>query len=278
MKLFDLSGQVAIVTGGTKGIGRGIVERLAEHGARVVVSARDQAGCEAAAAEINQRYGQGAVVAAGIAANLDKVDTLQALVDKASATFGRIDILVCNAAILPFIGPSADTPRELFSRIMEGNIHNTFRLCHMVLPQMRARKSGNIVIIGSVSGLRPSTTEMAYGLSKAAQAHLARSLAAEVVGDRVRVNCIAPGLVRSFSSRPVWENDAVLGGFTRNIPLGRIGEPDDIAGGVVFLCSQAGSYITGQVIPMEGGVSTVPVAGEGIGDLEALYPTEHRFN
>jgi NAD(P)-dependent dehydrogenase (short-subunit alcohol dehydrogenase family) len=279
MTLFDLTDNVAVVTGATKGIGRGIVERLCEHGAKVVVSSRNQAECDETARELNARHGGGGkTVAVGIAADLLDVASLKAMVDKALAQFGRIDTLVCNAAILPFIGLSVDTPPAQFSRVIEGNIHNTFRLCHMVLPGMRARKSGCVIIIGSVSGVNAAVMEMAYGISKAAQSHMAKSLAAEVVGDGVRVNCVAPGLIRSYSSTPLWQDPKVLEPFLGGIPLHRIGEPDDIAGGVIFLASAAGSYVTGATIAIDGGRSTVPVPSEAGGKLDDIYSAEHTFN
>lgn len=278
MRLFDLTGTVALVTGATKGIGRGVVERLCEHGAQVVVSSRNQGECDAAAAELNARHGRGRTVATGHAADLLDLASLQTLVEGTLEKFGRIDTLVCNAAILPFIGPSAQTPPDQFSRLMEGNIQNTFRLCHLVLPGMRARKSGCVIIIGSVSGINAAVMEMAYGVSKAAQSHMAKCLAAEVVADNVRVNCIAPGLIRSYSSAPLWNNAQVLEPFLDGIPMHRIGEPDDIAGGVIFLASAAGSYVTGATIAIDGGRSTIPAAPKGSGRLEDIYSTEHTFN
>ena len=278
MQLFDLTGNIAVVTGATKGIGRGIAERLCEHGARLVVSSRSQAECDATASELNARYGNGETVALGIAADLLELDSLKALVDQTVARFGRIDTLVCNAAILPFIGPSAQTPPRHFSRIMEGNIQNTFRLCQLVLPGMRQQGSGSVIIIGSVSGVNAALLEMAYGISKAAQSHMAKCLAAEVVADGVRVNCVAPGLIRSNSSRAVWEDPDVLESFLNGLPMHRIGEPDDIAGAVIFLASQAGSYVTGATIGVDGGRTTVPVPPKGGGDLGKIYSEGHTFN
>lgn len=278
MTLFDLSGKVAVVTGSTKGIGRGIVDRLAEHGATVIVSSRDQTLCEKTAAELNEKYGRGKAIAIGIAADLEDVGSLQKLVDGVNAKCKRIDILVCNAAVLPFIGPSADTPRELFTRLLEGNIQNTFRFCQMVLPQMKERRDGCVIIIGSASGRMASTLEMAYGLTKAAQSHMARSLAAEVAPFNVRVNCVSPGLTRSHSSRPLWENEKLLKMFTASNPLQRIGEPDDIAGGVIFLASQAGSFVTGETLAIDGGATSLPPTREGQGDLSEIFDASHRFN
>lgn len=270
MNLFDLTGRVALVTGSSKGIGRGIVERFAEHGAKVIVSSRDQAACDQVAAELNETYGKGEEIAIGLAANLEEIESLEALVKNCLEKWGRIDTLICNAAVLPYIGSSAKTPPKFFTRLMEANIQNTFRLCHMVLPQMRERKDGNIIIIGSASGHNAAINEMAYGVTKAAQAHMARSLAAEVCTDNITVNCVAPGLIRSFSSTPVWENDDILESFTNKIPIQRIGEPDDIAAGCIFLSSQGGSYVTGVTINIDGGRTVLPPVNT-MSKLDELY-------
>jgi NAD(P)-dependent dehydrogenase (short-subunit alcohol dehydrogenase family) len=253
MSLFDLTGKVALVTGGTKGIGLGVVQQLAAHGAKVVISSRDQGLCETVAEEINRQYGQGAVVAKGVACDIDKLEDIERLAKAGVAAFGGLDILVCNAAVLPFIGPSAKTPPELFDRILTSNIHHNFRLCQAVRADMVKRGGGSIVLIGSVAGHTAAPETMAYSVAKAGLAHMARCLADEFVGDNIRVNCVSPGLIRSFSSKPLWENGAVLDAFTQSIPLRRIGEPEDIAGAVIFLSSQAGSYVTGSAIIVDGG-------------------------
>lgn len=253
MTLFDLTGRNAIVTGATKGIGRGVVERLAEHGARVVVSSRDQQACDAVAAELNERYGGGSEIACGIACDIDSLSDIEKLAKAGAERWGGIDILVANAAILPYMGRSVDTPPELFDRILTSNQHHNFRLCQAVRGSMAQRGGGSIVLIGSASGHQAAPTTMAYSVAKAGVAHLARCLADEFAPDNIRVNCVAPGLVRSFSSKPLWEDEAVLDGVTRDIPLKRIGEPDDVAGAVVFLVSAAGSYVSGATIPVDGG-------------------------
>lgn len=277
MSLFDLTGKVALVTGATKGIGRGIVERMAEHGAKIVVSSRDQAACEQTAAELNDTYGKDGDIAIGIAADIEDLDALQSLVDRSLEKFGRIDTLVCNAAILPMMGPSVDTPIDHFERILNGNIHLTFRLCQMVIPQMKERHDGSIILIGSGAGLSASPNTMAYGLSKAGQAHLALSLASEVAPFNIRVNCVAPGLTRSFSSGPIWKNEDILKAATTGNPLQRIGEPDDIAGGVIFLASAAGCFVTGETIPIDGGGTRLPPHSEKDA-LGGAFEEGHQFN
>ena len=268
MSLFNLSGKIAVVTGATKGIGRGIVERLAEHGARVIVSSRDQAACDAVAVELNGRYGGGKEIACGIACDIDSLEQIDHLATASAERWDGIDILVGNAAILPYMGKSADTPPELFDRILTSNQHHNFRLCQAVRPSMARRGGGSIVLIGSRSGHTPSPTVLAYAVAKAGLAHLATCLADEFVGERITVNCVAPGLIRSFSSKPLWQDEAVLSAVTADIPLGRIGEPDDIAGAVIFLVSAAGSYISGATIPVDGGRTTLspPNLGASVTD------------
>ena len=176
MELFDLKGKVALVTGSTKGIGKAIVTRMAEHGAKVVVSSRKADACDEVAAEINAKYpGQAIAIPCNIA---DKAQ-LQNLVDKTNEAFGKIDVLVCNAAVNPYFGPSKDIPDEAFDRIMSSNVKSNHWLCHMVLPQMQERKDGSIIIISSIGGLHGSSIIGAYCISKAADFQLARNLSVE---------------------------------------------------------------------------------------------------
>lgn len=277
MKLFDLSDQVALVTGSTKGIGRGIVDCMAEHGARLVVSSRDQPACEATAAELNEAYGGGAEIAVGIASDLQDADSLQAMVDAAMARWGRVDTLVCNAAILPFIGPSGETPPDFFDSLIRANVHHNHRLCHMVLPQMVERKDGRIVIIGSADGEIASPNRMAYALSKAALAHMTRCLAAEYASHNIRVNCVEPGFTRSAASEPVWKDPDMLAALTRNIAMGRMGEPHEVAAAVIFLAGAGGAFTTGACIPVDGGQARLPAGGFS-DTLEDIFDPEHRFN
>jgi NAD(P)-dependent dehydrogenase (short-subunit alcohol dehydrogenase family) len=251
MSLFDLSGKVAVVTGSSRGIGRAIVERLAEHGARVVVSSRKLAACEEVAAAINAKHGAGAALA--VAANISSKPELQQLADESRRVFGRIDVLVCNAASNPYYGPLGGIADEQFRKILDNNIVSNHWLIGMVAPEMRARKDGAIVIVSSIGGLRGTAVLGAYGISKAADFALARNLAVEYGGDNVRVNCIAPGLIKTDFARALWENPQTLKAANARTPLGRIGEPDEIAGAAVFLASQAGAYMTGQTLVVDGG-------------------------
>jgi NAD(P)-dependent dehydrogenase (short-subunit alcohol dehydrogenase family) len=253
MSLFDLNGQVAIVTGSSRGIGRAIAERLAEHGARVVISSRKQDACDEVAQVINTHHGAGRAVA--VAANLSSKDALQGLVDRTMQQFGRIDVLVCNAASNPHYGPLSTISDAQFRKILDNNVISNHWLIQMCLPQMIERKAGSIVIVSSIGGLRGSTSIGAYNISKAADFQLARNLAHEIGPHGVRINCIAPGLVRTDFARALWENPETLDRATRTVPLRRIGEPDEIAGAAVFLASRASSFMTGQAVVCDGGAT-----------------------
>jgi len=253
MTLFDLTGKIAIVTGSSRGIGRAIAERLAEHGAKVVVSSRKQDACDAVVAGINATRGAGAALA--VAANISRKEDLAALVERANAHFGRIDILVCNAASNPYYGPMAGIADEQFRKILDNNVIANHWLVSMVAPQMVERKDGAIVIVSSIGGLRGSSVIGAYCISKAADLQLARNLAVEYGPHNVRINCIAPGLIKTDFAKALWDNPDTLREATRTTPLRRIGAPDEIAGAAVFLASPAGSFMTGQVIVVDGGAT-----------------------
>ncbi len=253
MELFDLTGKTAIVTGSSRGIGRAIAERMAEHGARVVISSRKAAPCNEVAEAINAKYGAGRAIA--IPANISSKEELQRLVDETRRAFGRIDILVCNAAANPYYGPLADISDDAFRKILENNIIANNWLISMVVPEMRARKDGSVMIVSSIGGLRGSPVIGAYCISKAADMQLARNLAVEYGADNVRVNCIAPGLIRTDFARALWDDPETLKKSTAGAALKRIGEPDEIAGCAVFLASKAGSFVTGQNFVVDGGAT-----------------------
>lgn len=253
MSLFDLAGKVAVVTGATKGIGLGIARELARQGARLVVSSRQPAECERTAAQLNAEFGGGAVIAKGTACDIDRLEDIERLAKFAREAFDGVDILVCNAAAMSFVGPAANTPPQVFERLFSTNIHHNFRLCEALRPDIARRGGGGIVLIGSMAGHTPSPNMLAYSVAKAGVAHMARSLADEMASDNIRVNCIAPGLTRTNASQPLWRNEQTLKSTTDTIPLRRIGEPEDVAGAVVFLVSRAGSYVTGQTILVDGG-------------------------
>lgn len=253
MSLFDLKGRVAVVTGSSRGIGRAIVERLAEHGATVVVSSRKAEACERVAGAINAARGREAAIA--IPANISAKEDLRHLAEETTRRLGRIDVLVCNAASNPYYGPMAGMADEQFRKILENNVLSTHWLVGFVTPQMVERRDGAIVIVSSIGGLKGSAIIGGYNVSKAADFQLARNLAVELGPHNVRVNCIAPGLVRTDFARALWEDPDNLKASTSRTPLGRIGEPDEIAGAAVFLASPAGRFMTGQSIVIDGGAT-----------------------
>ena len=251
MNLFDMTGQVAVITGSSRGIGRAIAERMAEHGARVVVSSRKAEACEAVVQAITGAGGQ----AAAIPCNIGRKAEVEALVAGALAQYGQVDALVCNAAVNPHFGPMADIADDAWDRIMATNIRSNLWLANLVAPGMAARGGGSITIVSSIAGLRGSSNLGAYGVSKAADMQLVRNLAVEWGGQGVRANAIAPGLVRTDFARALWEEPANLARRNAATPLGRIGQPDEIAGAAVFLAAPAGRFMTGQTIVIDGGVT-----------------------
>jgi NAD(P)-dependent dehydrogenase (short-subunit alcohol dehydrogenase family) len=251
--LFDLAGRVAVVTGSSRGIGRAIAERLAEHGANVVISSRKADACLETAEAINGACGRKAAIA--VAANISSKDELRRLVGETNTVFGRIDVLVCNAASNPYYGPMSGISDEQFRKILENNVIANNWLIQMAAPAMIERKDGAIIIVSSIGGLKGSPVIGAYNVSKAADFQLARNLAVEWGPHNVRVNCIAPGLIRTDFARALWENPQTLKAVTATTPLGRIGEADEIAGAAVFLASKAGSFVTGQTIVVDGGAT-----------------------
>ena len=257
--LFDLAGKVAVVTGSSRGIGKAIVERMAEHGARVVVSSRKAGPCDEVAKAINDTHGEERAIA--VPANISSKEDLQRLVDETRAKWGRIDVLVCNAASNPYYGPLAGITDDQFRKIFDNNVLSNHWLITMVAPEMRERKDGSIIIVSSIGGLRGSPIIGAYNVSKAADFQLARNYATEYGPDNVRVNCIAPGLIRTDFAKALWENPETYKRSTKGAPLRRIGEPDEIAGAAVFLAAPAGAFMTGQKIVIDGGVIE---AGGGI--------------
>jgi NAD(P)-dependent dehydrogenase (short-subunit alcohol dehydrogenase family) len=253
MSLFSLDGKVAVITGSSRGIGKAIAERMAEHGATVVISSRKPGPCAEVAAAINAAHGAGRAIA--IPANISSKHDLMNLVGETTRQLGRIDVLVCNAASNPYYGPMAGIEDDQFRKILENNVIANHWLINFTAPQMLARKDGAIIIVSSIGGLRGSPVIGAYNVSKAADFQLARNLAVEYGPGNVRVNCIAPGLIKTDFARALWEDPDALKQRTALTPLRRIGEPDEIAGAAIFLASKAGSFVTGQAIVVDGGVT-----------------------
>lgn len=255
MQLFDLRDKVTVITGSTKGIGEAIAHRMAEHGAKVVVSSRKADVCDKVAGEINQKWGKGKEVAIAIPCNINQREQLEQLIAKTRAKWGRIDVLVCNAAINPVFGSMSQVSDEAFDKIMGANVKANHQLCTLVLPEMVERKDGSIIIVSSIGGLRGSPVLGAYCISKAADFQLARNIAVEYGMHNVRANCIAPGLIKTDFAKALWDNPAILERSTATAPLKRIGEADEIAGAAVFLASKAAAFMTGQTMVIDGGVT-----------------------
>ena len=249
--MFDLSGKVAIITGSSRGIGRSIAEQLAKAGARVVVSSRKPEACEAVAKGIREAGGEAMV----IPCNVSDQAQLKALVDRTVEAWGRLDVLVCNAAVNPYYGPMSKMPEDAYDKILLCNVKANFVLANHAAPHLAAAGGGTILIVSSIGGFHGSAGLGVYDLSKAADFSLARSLAVEWGPKGVRANCIAPGLIKTDFSKALWENPKLLAAVEQGAPLKRIGVPDDIGGVAVFLASRAGAYVTGQTIVVDGGVT-----------------------
>ena len=253
MSLFDLDGKVAVVTGSTRGIGKAIAEEMATHGARIVISSRRAGACDVVAAEINAAGGK----AIGIPCNISDKAMLKNLFVKTRKAWGHIDILVSNAAVNPHFGPAMEIPDRAFEKIMDANVKSNQWMAKMVGPEMAKRKDGVIIIISSIGGLRGSSMLGAYTISKAANMQMTRNLAVELGPSNVRVNCIAPGLVKTEFARALWENPKHAKKRLAETPLRRLGEPRDIAGMAIYLASQAGAWTTGQTFIVDGGVTAM---------------------
>lgn len=254
MSLFDLHGKTAIITGSTRGIGKAIAEHYAAHGANVIISSRKAEACAAVAAEINARDGGRAMA---IPASISSKAALEEMVAKARAEFGAIDILVANAASNPYYGPMAGIQDEQFRKVLDNNILSNHWLVQLCVPDMIAKKDGAIIIVSSIGGLKGSSVIGAYCVSKAADMQLARNYAVEYGEHNVRVNCIAPGLIRTDFAKALWENPEAEERFKSSHPMRRMGESEDLAGAAVFLGSRAGAYVTGQTIVVDGGSTII---------------------
>jgi len=248
---FDLTGKVAVITGSSRGIGRAIAESMAALGAKVVISSRKAEACETVAQEIAAAGGD----AAAIPCNISRKPEVEALVDGARKRFGAVDILVCNAAVNPVYGPLRELADEAFDKVMGANVKSSLWLCNLTIPAMAERGGGAVILVSSIAGLRGTDRLGAYSISKAADFALVRNLAVEWGPRNVRVNCIAPGLVKTDFARALWEDEALLAQRTAQTPLRRIGEPHEIGPVAAFLASSAASFITGQIIVADGGVT-----------------------
>jgi len=247
--LFDLSGRVALVTGASRGIGSAIAEILAEHGAQVVLSSRKQADLDAEAERINALYPEKAVA---IAAHAGKPEDLERLVQQVMERFSRIDILINNAATNPYFGPVLGAELSAWDKTFEVNLRGIFVLTQQVYRASMEAHGGAIVNIASIGGIRPGLGLGVYNVSKAALIMLTRQLAREL-GGQVRVNAVAPGLVKTRFAEALWGNQEILDRVLAQNPMGRIGVPSEVAAAVLFLASDAASYVNGEVLVVDGG-------------------------
>ena len=257
--MFSMKDKVALVTGSSRGIGRACVEELARLGATVVVSSRKQEACEQVAAVIRAEGGQ----ASAIACNVSRKDEVLALAAQTLAKHGRIDVLVCNAAVNPAMGPMALSTDEQFDKILTANVKSQLWLCNAVIPQMAERGRGSVIVISSIAGLIGQSAIGLYGISKAADAALIRNLAVEWGRKGVRANAIAPGLIKTDMARALWDNPAIHAAVCQASALGRIGDPKEIAAAVCFLASDACGFLTGQTLVVDGGALIHDVFAHG---------------
>ena len=248
-QLFDLTGKVALVTGASQGIGAAIAQGLAAFGARIVVSSRKQASVDAIAQGIKERGGE----ALAVAAHMGDSVQLQQLVEKAHVVFGCVDILVNNAATNPVYGPILETDTAAFDKIMAVNVRGPLELSRLIHPLMAARGGGSVINISSIGGLSPEPGLGLYSVSKAALISLTKVLAQEWGKDGIRCNAICPGLVKTKFSAALWQDEKTLQRFLREVPLGRIAQPEEMVGLALFLSSPAASYCTGAVYTVDGG-------------------------
>ena len=249
--LFDLRGKVAVVTGSSRGIGRAIAERCAQRGAAVVVSSRSAESCSEVVNAITAAGG----TAHAIPAHIGKKDELAALVEGTVERFGGLDIVVANAAVNPYFGPLSGISDEAWDRIMNSNVRSTLWICNFAFPHLAKRGGGAAILLSSIAGISGTGVLGAYGVSKTALIGLARNLAVEWGARGIRVNALAPGIVKTEFAKALWDNPEIAEPAIRGTPLGRLADSDDIAGAAVFLASAAGSFITGQTIVIDGGIT-----------------------
>jgi NAD(P)-dependent dehydrogenase (short-subunit alcohol dehydrogenase family) len=252
-----LQGRVAIVTGASRGIGRAIALRLARSGANVAVCGRTLEGVEAVAGEIRELGAQ----ALAVQAHVGHTPEVRVLVEKTLEAFGRVDIMVNNAATNPHFGPLLSASEEQWDKVLDTNAKGVFRLCKAVAPQMEAQGSGKIINLVSIAGLRPSPGMGLYGLSKAVIILLTQQLAVELGPSNIQVNAIAPGVIKTRFSQLLWQTPGLSERVLAHTPLGRFGEPEDVAGLALFLASSASDYVTGAVFAVDGGLNVSPVMG-----------------
>jgi len=247
--MFDLTGRVAIVTGASRGIGEAIAKAYAQQGARVVVSSRKQEACEEVAREIVAAGGE----AVPLACHIGDMDALSGLFGEVERRFGRLDVLVNNAATNPYYGHILDTDLGAFQKTVDVNIRGYFFASVLGGRLMRSSGGGSIINIASVNAVRPGPLQGIYSITKGAVLNMTRSFARECGPDRIRCNAILPGLIRTRFAGALLKDQEQLKHYVGNNPLRRVGEPQDLAGAAVFLASDASSYVTGDLLVVDGG-------------------------
>ena len=249
--LFDLKGKTAIITGSSRGIGKAIAIRMAQYGAKVMISSRKIDACNAVVEEIKALGGE----AYAQECNIGSKEALQNLCDVSYEKLGKVDILVLNAASNPYYGPLAKITDEAFDKVMNNNVKSNLWLSNMVLPKMAETGGGKAIVISSIAGIKGSNVLGAYSISKTADLGLVRSLAVEWGPKNITVNALCPGIIKTDFAKALWDNPEILASVEKNAPLKRIGTPDEVAGAAILLASSSGSFITGQKIVMDGGVT-----------------------
>jgi NAD(P)-dependent dehydrogenase (short-subunit alcohol dehydrogenase family) len=248
---FDLSGKIALVTGGSRGIGRAVALAFATAGARVVVASRKQEGVDAVAAEIERQGG----TALAVATHVGDEDALTALAQRTVEVLGGVDILFNNAATNPHFGPIMTATAAQWDKIMQVNLRGAFLLCQRIVPVMQARGGGKIINVSSVAGLKPSLAMGIYSVSKAGLIMLTQVLAQELGPSNIQVNAIAPGVIKTRFSSALWQTASVAEALESSTPLGRLGEVDDVVGAALYLASPLSDYVTGAVLLVDGGMN-----------------------
>ena len=255
-ELFSLKNKAVAITGSSRGIGRGMAIRFAEFGANLIISSRKINACKEVESEITKKGG----IAFSKECNISKKNQCEDLIDFCVEKFGKIDVLVCNAASNPYYGDLAKIPDELFDKIMNNNVKSNLWLCKKAIPFLKKRDSSSIIIVSSIAGLQGVKNLGAYSISKTADIGLIRSLAVELGKFNININGLCPGIIKTDFARELWENPEILKDVEGQAPLGRIGTVDEVTGAAILLASNAGAFITGQVITMDGGVT---IAGRG---------------
>jgi NAD(P)-dependent dehydrogenase (short-subunit alcohol dehydrogenase family) len=257
MTEFSLEGKVAVVIGASRGIGRAIALRFAQAGAKVVVSSRKLEGVQAVADEIKAAGGE----ALAAQAHVGHLDQLEALVRQTVETFGRVDVLVNNAGTNPHFGPLLTADEGVVEKTLDVNLKGVFRGCKAVAPQMEKQGGGKIINIASVAGLRPGTGMGIYSISKAGVLMLTQVLAVELGPANIQVNAIAPGVIKTRFSQVLWQTPQIAEPILHSLPVGRFGEPEDVAGLALYLASPASDYVTGAVFVVDGGQNVIASVG-----------------